>query len=107
VLPNWPGYSTTSAGSRDTVFTQVETIVEAHPLHAVLTSFPADGVGTGTRILTEIVGRDFASAGLLASYAGPRPRTWTTSTSIRGDHTSLEKETRSSTGPCSSLPSPR
>lgn len=37
--------------SRDTVFTQVEALVEAHPLHPVLTSLPAVGVRTTARIL--------------------------------------------------------
>lgn len=59
--------------SRDTVFTQDEALVEAHPLHPVLTSLPAVGVRTAPRILTEIVGKDFASAGDLASYAGFAP----------------------------------
>jgi hypothetical protein len=43
--------------SRDTVFAQVEALVEAHPLHPVLTSLPAVGVRTAARILTEIVGK--------------------------------------------------
>lgn len=43
--------------ARDTVFTQVEALAEAHPLHPVLTSLPAVGVRTAARILTEIVGK--------------------------------------------------
>jgi transposase len=74
--------------SRDTVFTQVEALVEAHPLHPVLTSLPAVGVRTPARILTEIVGKDFASAGHLASYAGLAPVTWRSGPSIRGAHPS-------------------
>jgi transposase len=74
--------------SRDTVFTQVEAFVEAHPLHPVLTSLPAVGVRTAARILTEVVGKDFASAGHLASYAGLAPVTWRSGSSIRGDHPS-------------------
>ncbi|GAA1118525.1 IS110 family transposase [Arthrobacter flavus] len=74
--------------SRDTVFTQVEALVEAHPLHPVLTSLPAVGVRTAARILTEIVGKDFATAGHLASFAGLAPVTWRSGTSIRGDHPS-------------------
>lgn len=74
--------------SRDTVFAQVEALVEAHPLHPVLTSLPAVGVRTAARILTEIVGKDFASAGHLASYAGLAPVTWRSGSSIRGDHPS-------------------
>lgn len=41
----------------------VDALVEAHPLHPVLTSLPAVGVRTATRILTEIVGKDFAPQG--------------------------------------------
>jgi transposase len=74
--------------ARDTVFIQVEALVEAHPLHPVLTSLPAVGVRTAARILTEIVGKDFASARHLASYAGLAPVTWRSGTSIRGDHPS-------------------
>lgn len=74
--------------SRDTVFTKVETLVEAHPLHPVLTSLPVVRVRTAARILTEIVGKDFASAGHLVSYAGLAPVTWRSGTSIRGDHPS-------------------
>lgn len=74
--------------SRDTVFAQVEALVEAHPLHPVLTSLPAVGVRTAARILTEIVGKDFATAGHLASYAGLAPVTWRSGSSIRGDHPS-------------------
>ena len=70
------------------VFTQVEALVEAHPLHPVLTSLPAVGVRTAARILTEIVGKVFASAGHLASYAGLAPVTWRSGSSIRGDHPS-------------------
>lgn len=49
--------------SGDTVFTQAEALVKAHPLDPVLTSFPAVGVRTAGRILTKVVGKDFASAG--------------------------------------------
>ena len=67
---------------------QVETLVEAHPLHPVLPSMPGTGVRTCARILTEIVGKDFKDAGHLASYAGIAPVTRRSGTSIRGDHTS-------------------
>ena len=38
------------------------------------------------RILTEVVGKDFPTAGHLASYAGLAPVTRRSGTSIRGDH---------------------
>mgnify|MGYP002712346007 FL=1 len=66
--------------------TQVEAVVEAHPLHPVLISMPGIGVRTAARILTEVVGKDFADAGHLASYAGIAPVTRRSGTSIRGEH---------------------
>ena len=63
-------------------------LVETHPLHLVLTSLPAVGVRTEARILTEVIGKDFKTAGHLGSYAGLAPVTWRSGTSIRGDHSS-------------------
>ncbi|WP_026821018.1 IS110 family transposase, partial [Arthrobacter castelli] len=74
--------------SRAEALARVEAIVEAHPLHELLTSLPAVGVRTEARILTEVVGKDFKTAGHLASYAGLAPVTWRSGTSIRGDHPS-------------------
>jgi len=74
--------------ARDEILTQVEALVEAHPLHTVLTSMPAVGVRTEARILTEVAGKEFKTAGHLASYAGLAPVTWRSGTSIRGDHPS-------------------
>lgn len=71
--------------SLDTVFANVQTLVEAHPLHPVLTSLLAVGLRTAARIPTQIVGKDFASAGRLTSYAGLAPLIWR-SGSFRGDH---------------------
>ncbi len=74
--------------ARDELLTQVEALVEAHPLHEVLTSMPAVGVRTEARIITEVAGKEFKTAGHLASYAGLAPVTWRSGTSIRGDHPS-------------------
>lgn len=74
--------------ARDTVLAKVEALVEAHPLHRVLTSLPAVGVRTEARILTEIVGKEFQTAAHLASYAGLAPVTWRSGSSIRADHAS-------------------
>ena len=49
---------------------------------------PAVGVRTEARIITEVIGKEFQSAGHLASYAGPAPVTWRSGTSVRGDHPS-------------------
>ncbi|QAY64759.1 IS110 family transposase [Xylanimonas allomyrinae] len=73
---------------RDDVAEQVEALVEAHPLSPVLTSMPAVGVRTAARLLTEVVGKTFPTAGHLAAYAGLAPVTWRSGSSIRGEHTS-------------------
>ncbi|MBP2215788.1 IS110 family transposase [Arthrobacter sp. CAN_C5] len=88
VLPQLAGMLLGLRDARAEIYAQVEALVEAHPLHLVLTSTPAVGVRTEARILTEIVGKDFATAGHLASYAGLAPVTWRSGTSIRGDHPS-------------------
>ena len=88
VLPQLAAQLTQLRASRAEVLARVEAIVEAHPLHPVLTSIPAVGARTEARILTEVVGKDFKNAGHLASYAGLAPVTWRSGTSIRGDHPS-------------------
>lgn len=88
VLPQLAGMLADLRASRDTLHAQVETLVEAHPLHTVLSSIPAVGIRTEARILTEVIGKDFPTAGHLASYAGLSPVTWRSGTSIRGDHSS-------------------
>lgn len=67
------------------VAAEVEKIVEHHPLHPVLTSMPGVGVRTAARLLTEIVGKHFPTAGHLAAYAGLAPVTRRSGTSIRGE----------------------
>ncbi|MGP9615364.1 transposase, partial [Brachybacterium sp. AOP42-B2-9] len=74
--------------ARGEVFEQVEALVADHPLHDLLTSMPAVGVRTAARIITEVTGKQFETAGHLASYAGLTPVTWRSGTSIRGDHPS-------------------
>ena len=74
--------------AREEVFEQVEVLVNYHPLCDLLTSMPAVGVRTAARIITEVTGKHFETAGHLASYAGLTPVTWRSGTSIRGDHPS-------------------
>lgn len=88
VLPQLAGMLADLRASRDTIHVQVEALVEDHPLHSVLSSIPAVGIRTEARILTEVVGKEFATAGHLASYAGLSPVTWRSGSSIRGDHSS-------------------
>lgn len=68
---------------------QIEEMLDAHPLSAVLTSMPGIGVRTGARILLEVGdGSSFATSGHLAAYAGLAPVTRRSGTSIRGEHPS-------------------
>jgi transposase len=86
VIPILAEQLATLTRRRDEVAAQVEALVEAHPLHKVLTSLPGVGVRTAARILTEVVGKDFKDAAHLASYAGIAPVTRRSGTSIRGEH---------------------
>jgi transposase len=49
---------------------------------------PGVGVRTAARLLTEVVGKNFESAGHLAAYAGLAPVTRRSGSSIRGEHPS-------------------
>jgi transposase len=73
---------------RAEIAVEVERLVETHPLHPVLTSMPGVGVRTAARLLTEVSGKHFATAGHLASYAGLAPVTRRSGSSIRGEHAS-------------------
>lgn len=65
--------------------TEILLVVDVHPLTEVLTSMSGIEVKTAARILAEVVGKDFKSAGHLASYAGIAPVTRQPGTSIRGE----------------------
>jgi transposase len=72
---------------RKTVASEVEEILDAHPLAQVLTSMPGIGVRTSARILLEIGDASaFKSSGHLAAYAGIAPVTHRSGSSIRGEH---------------------
>lgn len=86
VIPILAEQLATLTRQRAEIAAQVEALVEAHPLHKVLTSLPGVGVRTAARILTEVVGKDFKDAAHLASYAGIAPVTRRSGTSIRGEH---------------------
>lgn len=67
--------------------TQIEALLEAHPLHKVLTSMPGVGVRTAAVLLVTIGdGSSFPTAAHLASYAGLAPATKSSGTSIHGEH---------------------
>lgn len=66
---------------------QIEALLEAHPLSTVLTSMPGVGVRTAAVLLVTIGdGSSFPSAAHLASYAGLAPATKSSGTSIHGEH---------------------
>ncbi|MGY4101240.1 IS110 family RNA-guided transposase [Nocardia sp. R16R-3T] len=72
---------------RQSIATDIERMLDAHPLAKVLTSMPGVGVRTGARILLEVGdGSAFATAGHLAAYAGIAPVTHRSGSSIRGEH---------------------
>ena len=68
--------------------TQVERLLEDHPLLTVLTSMPGIAAKTGSQILLAIDGdiTRFESPAHLAAYAGIAPVTRRSGTSIRGEH---------------------
>lgn len=88
VLPRLATQLDLLQSQRNEVATRVEELVAAHPLSIVLTSMPAVGVRTAARLLTELVGKEFATAGHLAAYAGLAPVTRRSGSSIRGEHKS-------------------
>ncbi len=69
----------------------IEALVTKHPLYQVLTSMPGVGVRTAAVTISELAGKEFATAAHLASYAGLTPRT-------RQSGTSIKSETVSHTG---------
>ena len=72
---------------RRQIATEVEKVLDAHPLAEVLISMPGVGVRTAARILLEVGdGSGFPTAGHLAAYAGLAPVTRRSGSSIRGEH---------------------
>jgi transposase len=88
VIPRLAEQLATLRRQRSEIAIEVEHLVEAHPLHTVLTSMPGVGVGTCARILAEVSGRHFDTAAHLAAYAGLAPITRRSGTSIRGERSS-------------------
>ena len=89
VLPQLADQLTSLLTQREQAAAQVEEMLDAHPLAAVLTSMPGIGVRTGARILLEVGdGSSFPTPGHLAAYAGLAPVTRRSGSSIRGEHPS-------------------
>ena len=88
VVPRLAAQLATLRKQRDEVAAEVEKLVDAHPLQPVLTSMPGVGVRTAARLLTEVAGKHFPTAGHLAAYAGLAPVTRRSGSSIRGEYSS-------------------
>ena len=87
VLPKLADSLKETLQQRNTVGSDVERMLGAHPLSSLLISMPGVGVRTAARILLEVGdGSAFKSAGHLAAYAGIAPVTHRSGTSIRGEH---------------------
>ncbi|WP_116206789.1 IS110 family transposase [Amycolatopsis circi] len=87
ILPRLADNLKTVLQQRKTIASEVEEILDAHPLAQVLTSMPGIGVRTAARILLEIGDASgFKSSGHLAAYAGIAPVTHRSGTSIKGEH---------------------
>jgi transposase len=87
VLPRLADSLKTVLQQRTQLATEVEEILDAHPLAGVLISMPGIGVRTAARILLEVGdAENFASSAHLAAYAGIAPVTRASGTSIKGEH---------------------
>jgi transposase len=87
VLPRLAESLKTVLQQRKSIASEVEEILDAHPLAEVLTSMPGIGVRTAARILLEIGDAStFKSSAHLAAYAGIAPVTRRSGSSIRGEH---------------------
>ncbi|WP_241984401.1 IS110 family transposase [Cryobacterium sp. Hb1] len=88
VLPRLAEQLGTLRRQRAEIAVEVAELVAANPLEPIIRSMPGVGVRTAARFITEITGKEFATAGHLASYAGLAPVTRHSGTSIRGEHPS-------------------
>jgi transposase len=87
VLPRLADSLKTVLQQRKMVASEVEEILDAHPLAGVLISMPGIGIRTAARILLEIGdASSFKSSGHLAAYAGIAPVTRESGSSIKGEH---------------------
>src|SRR3712207_5293115 len=87
VLPRLAEDLATVLDRRKQIAAEVEEVLDAHPLAAVLTSMPGIGVRTAARILLEVGDASaFPTPGHLAAYAGLAPVTRRSGSSIRGEH---------------------
>ena len=88
VLPRLAEQLGTLHRQRAEIAVEVAELVDANPLEPIITSMPGARVRTAARVITEIPGKESATAGHLASYAGLAPVTRRSGSSIRGEHPS-------------------
>ncbi|MGW4689845.1 IS110 family transposase [Streptomyces sp. NPDC004244] len=87
VVPSLAASLTAVHDQRRALEAQISSLLEAHPLHPVLTSMPGVGVRTAAVLLVTVGdGTGFPRAAHLASYAGLAPTTRSSGTSIHGEH---------------------
>lgn len=70
---------------REEIADHITWVVERHPQYPILASMPGIGVGTSARILSELGGRSFPSAGHLAAFVGLAPVSHRSGTSVHRD----------------------
>ena len=88
VLPRLAEQLGTLRRQRAEIAVEVAELGAATTLEPIIKSMPGVGVRTAARVITEISGKEFATAGHLASYAGLAPVTRRSGSSIRGEHPS-------------------
>ena len=88
MLPRLAEQLGTLRRQRAEIAVKVAELVVATSLEPIIRSMPGVGVRTAARVITEISGKEFATAGHLASYAGLAPVTRRSGSSIRGEHPS-------------------
>lgn len=87
VIPSLAASLAAVHAQRRALETQINALLEAHPLSPVLTSMPGVGVRTAAVLLVTVGdGTNFPTAAHLASYAGLSPATKSSGTSIHGEH---------------------
>lgn len=88
VIPRLAAQLVTLRRQCDEVSAEVQRLVDQHPLQPVQTSMPGVGVRTAARLLTQVAGKHFPTAGHIAAYAGLAPVTRRSGSSIRGEYPS-------------------
>lgn len=85
VLPQLAEQLALVLAQRQRVAEQLEELVDEHAVCSKLLTMPGVGFRTAARIVVETSGRQFATPGHLAAFAGLAPVTHRSGTSIRGE----------------------